>query len=70
MLHGIHRVALGRSARLSANGRAEGLAVLEAIVLGGVISALLEDPTLVRWLSRHRPAQLATLHEVGSATAG
>lgn len=68
--HGIHRVALGRSARLPTNGRGEGLAVLEGIVLRGIISALLEDPSLVRWLSRDHPVELAVLHEVASATAG
>jgi hypothetical protein len=68
--HGILRATWGRSMRLPGNGRVEGLAVLEGIVLRGVISALLEDAPLVRWLSRHHPTQLVVLHEVGSATAG
>jgi len=59
--HGMRYVALGRSSRLSANGNAEGLAVLESVVLGGVVAKLLSDGDLVRWLSRHQPRELAAL---------
>jgi hypothetical protein len=60
--HGIDRVALGRSTRLPANGRAEGLAVLEGVVLAGIARSLLDDTALVRWLSGHHPSVLAILH--------
>jgi len=53
---------LARSGRLPTNGRAEGLAVLESVVTGGAVSALLSHPQLVRWLSRNRPEQLAALN--------
>ena len=59
--HGMRYVALGRSSRLPANGSAEGLAVLEGVVLGGVVAKLLSDGELVRWLARHRPRELAAL---------
>lgn len=60
--HGIDRVALGRSTRLPANGRAEGLAILEGVVLAGIARSLLDDTALVRWLSGHHPSVLAALH--------
>ncbi len=61
--HDISRVALGRSTRLAENGRAEGLAVLEGVVLAGVVRALLDDAELVRWMSGHHSRELAALHE-------
>jgi hypothetical protein len=61
---GITRVAWGRSARLAENGRAEGLAVLEGMVLAAVIGALLMDADLVRWMSAHHPKALALLHGI------
>lgn len=60
--HGIHRVALGRSMRVAGNGRAEGLAVLEGVVLAGMVRSLLADADLVRWLACHHPGALAALH--------
>jgi hypothetical protein len=59
---GIRRVALGRSSRLPENGNAEGLAVLEGVVLAGVIARVLSDGELTRWLSCHHPGELAALH--------
>jgi hypothetical protein len=60
--HGIRRVSIGRSSRLPENGRAEGLAVLEGIVLAGIVARLLSDGELTRWLSCHHPKELAALH--------
>jgi hypothetical protein len=60
--HGIRRVALGRSPRLPENGNAEGLAVLEGVILAGMVARILSDGELTRWLSCHHPAELATLH--------
>jgi hypothetical protein len=62
--HGIRRVALGRSPRLPENGNAEGLAVLEGVVLAGVAARILSDGELTRWLSCHHPGELAALHAV------
>lgn len=62
--HGIRQIALGRSSRLPENGNAEGLAVLEGIVLAGVIAKVLSDGELTRWLSCHHPMELAALHAV------
>jgi len=59
---GIRRIALGRSSRLPENGNAEGLAVLEGLVLSGVVARLLSDGELTRWLSCHHPVELAALH--------
>jgi hypothetical protein len=58
---GLRRVALGRSSRLPGSGDAEGLAVLEGVVLAGVVAKLLSNGELVRWLSRHHPGELAAL---------
>nr|WP_157504029.1 hypothetical protein [Luteibacter rhizovicinus] len=58
---GLRHVALGRSSRLPENGSAEGLAVLEGVVLAGVVARLLSDGDLVRCLSRHHPGALASL---------
>lgn len=60
--HGFHRLPIGRSSRIACNGRAEGLAVLEGVVLAGTIRALLADADLVRWLACHHPGALAALH--------
>lgn len=60
--HGIQRVSLGRSSRLSENGKAEGLAVLEGVVLAGIVAKVLADGELTRWLSCHHPGELAALH--------
>jgi hypothetical protein len=60
--HNLHRVPRGRSGRIAANGRAEGLAILEGVVLSGVIRILLTDVELVLWLSRHYPRELAIFH--------
>lgn len=62
---GIPRIALGRS-RVPENGNAEGLAVLEGVVLAGVVARLLSDGEMTRWLSCHHPKELAALHEVRS----
>ncbi|APG04820.1 hypothetical protein BJI69_13565 [Luteibacter rhizovicinus DSM 16549] len=59
---GIRRVALGRSSRLPENERAEGLAVLEGVVLAGVVARILSDSELTLWLSCHHPVELAILH--------
>jgi hypothetical protein len=61
--HDLNHGPLGRSGRVAANGRAEGLAVLEGIVLTGVVRQLLADLNLVPWLSRHYPRELAALHQ-------
>jgi hypothetical protein len=60
--HGIRRVALGRSSRFSETGSAECLAVLEGVVLAGVVARILSDGELTRWLSCHHPGELAALH--------
>lgn len=62
--HGIRRISLGRSSRLPDNGRAEGLAVLEGVVLAGMVAKVLADGELTRWLSCHHPKELAVLHGV------
>lgn len=62
--HGISRVALGRSMRLAEDGLAEGVAVLEGVVLAEVVRALLHDAELVRWISGLHPGALAVLHGV------
>ena len=61
--HGMRYVALGRSSRMAANGSAEGLAVLEGVVLGGLVASLMSDGELVRWLSRRHAQELATLQD-------
>jgi hypothetical protein len=61
--HGMRYVALGRSSRLPANGSAEGLAVVEGVVLAGLVGRLLSDGELVRWLSRRHPRELAALQD-------
>jgi hypothetical protein len=58
---GLRQVSLGRSSRLAANGDAQGLAVLEGVVLAGVVQRLLSDAELVRWMSRHHAKELAAL---------
>jgi len=58
----ILRITLRRSRRPQ-NGNAEGLAVLEGVVLAGVVARLLSDGELTRWLSCHHPKALAALHE-------
>jgi hypothetical protein len=60
--HGIQRISIGRSSRLPENGRAEGLAVLEGVVLAGMVAKLLGDGEFTRWLSCHHPKELAALH--------
>lgn len=60
--HGIRRISIGRSSRLPENGRAEGLAVLEGVVLAGIVTKVLADGELTRWLSCHHPKELAALH--------
>ena len=62
--HGVSRACVTRSTRLAGNNRAEGLAVLERVVLSKRLLALLSDAELVRWLSRHYPRELAILHDV------
>jgi hypothetical protein len=59
---GFGHLSLGRSMRLGRDGRAEGLAVLEAIVVTAVAGRMLSIPELVRWLSRNQPNELADLH--------
>jgi hypothetical protein len=59
----IKPIPRGRSSRLAVNGRAEGLAVLEGVVLAGTARNLLADAELVPWLSRQYPRALAVLHE-------
>ena len=51
-----------RSTRLPKDGSAEGLSVIESVVLAGVASRLLSEPDFVRWVSRVHPAVLAALH--------
>lgn len=58
---GVRQVCLGRSSRLAANGDAAGLAVLEGVVLAGVVQRLLSDAVLVRWMARHHAKALAAL---------
>lgn len=58
------QVCLGRTSRIAENGSAEGLAVLEGVVLAGLVARLLSDGELVRWLSRHHPRELAALQGV------
>jgi hypothetical protein len=60
--HGIRRISIGRSSRLPENGRAEGLAVLEGVILAGMVAKVLADGELTRWLSYHHPKELAALH--------
>jgi hypothetical protein len=62
--HGIRRIALGRSSRLPESGNAEGLAVLEGVVLAGIVAKILSDGELTRWLSCHHPKELAALHSI------
>jgi len=62
--HGWASTWAGRSTRLAGNHRAEGLAVLERVVLSKRLHALLSDVELVRWMSRHYPRELAILHDV------
>ncbi len=62
--HGLSRIWMGRSVRAAANGRVEGLVVLEGVVLRGTVHTMLSDAGLVRWLSRHYPGELATLHDL------
>jgi hypothetical protein len=61
--HGLQSIAFGRSSRPAENGSVEGLAVLEGVVLGGVVAKLLSDGEIVRWLSRHHPRELAALQD-------
>ena len=55
------QVCLGRTSRVAENGCAEGLAVLEGVVLAGLVARLLSDGDLVRWLSRRHSRELAAL---------
>lgn len=55
------QVCLGRSSRLAENGSVEGLAVLEGVVLAGLVARLLSDGVLVRWMARRHPRELAAL---------
>lgn len=50
-----------RSTREGKTG-AEGLSVLEGAVLVGTCSRLLDNPALVRWMSREKPQALLELH--------
>lgn len=61
--HGLRRIALGRSSRLPESGTADGLAVLEGVVLAALIAKILSDGDLTRWLSCHHPSELAALHK-------
>lgn len=54
-------VALGRGLRLGKNGRAEGLAVLEGVVLARVAARILAYPPVMRWLLHGAPENLAAL---------
>ncbi|MDR6935718.1 hypothetical protein [Luteibacter sp. 3190] len=64
--HALSGIWMGRSMRAAANGRVEGLAVLEGVVLRGIVHTMLFDAGLVRWLSRHYPRELASLNDVCS----
>lgn len=66
---GVDRRTPLRSYRLSTSGEAQGLAVIEAVVLAGVVSRLLSDPDFVRWVSRVHPDALAALHVVAEPAA-
>lgn len=61
---GLDRISLSRSSRLGRDGRAEALAVLEAVVVGGAVGYVLSNPRLVRWLSANYPKELASLNAI------
>ena len=59
---GLCDLGLGRSRRTGRSSRADGLAVLESVVVGRVVGSILKKPDLVRWMSLHRPSLLLMLH--------
>ncbi|UPG92845.1 hypothetical protein [Luteibacter aegosomatissinici] len=61
--HGINQAWCARSPRTGKTG-AEGLSVLEGVVLAGTCSRLLDDPAFIRWMSKAHPDALQALHRV------
>ncbi|WP_368309843.1 recombinase family protein [Luteibacter sp. CQ10] len=59
--HGLLRLGLFRSSATAANGRREGLSVLEGVVLERLLSAVFEDSELGRWLASRYPQPWAML---------
>lgn len=53
---------VGRTSRTSSNATTDGASLLEAVVVSGRISRLLEDSAFVRWAACNFPAALALLH--------
>jgi hypothetical protein len=61
---GFALLSLGRSSRVSRNGRVEGLTVLEAVILARSFARVLSSPQLVLWLSKQYPKELAALNSM------
>lgn len=59
---------IGRSSRHGKNGRAEGLSVLEGVVVGQLCAHMLSEPKMVRWLLANIPSKFATLSAAASTT--
>lgn len=59
--HGITSRWCLRSVREGKTG-AQGLSVLEGVVLAKVCSLMLDDPVLLRWMSHASPGALRALH--------
>lgn len=57
--HGIRPFLLGRSSCTGRSGSGDAVGVMEAVVLAGCVTVLLEHADIVRWLARHHPAALA-----------
>lgn len=64
---GVSASAAQRSVRLPIGGAAEGLSVMEAVVIAGVAGRLLSDASFMRWASRVHPGAVASLHAVADA---
>jgi hypothetical protein len=55
--------------RVAQDEVAQGLAGLEFVVLRGCVARQLRNATVVRWLARHHPSELASLQEVADVTS-
>ncbi|MDF4025740.1 hypothetical protein P3W24_12255 [Luteibacter sp. PPL201] len=59
--HGLLRLGLFRSSASAANGRREGLSVLEGVVLERLLAAVFQDSELGRWFASRYPQAWAML---------
>jgi hypothetical protein len=65
---GFDRAWIGRSSRVGKDGRSEGIAILESIVIARVVEHLMLSRQLVLWLATNRPSELIALNDAVEPT--